>query len=102
MCRKHRADDHRRAASRTVPRGRGHGSLHMHRGPSEQAPSEREARGATSVGQEAKLPNADKAPRQDVLDEAPKKLHRGECHRPPVMAVRAILTSKGLMLIADR
>jgi hypothetical protein len=42
----------------------------------------------------AKLPNADKAMRQDVLYEAPEKLHRGEGHRAPLMPVRVIVHRK--------
>ena len=67
----------------------------------EQAPGEREARGATGAGEIAKLPNADEATRQHVLDEAPEKLHRGERHRAPLIAVRVVLPAKGHALAVE-
>ena len=97
-----RADDHRCATSRTVP-----GAAVSRTGRawwrcrSEQAPSEHEPRGATRAGEVAKLPNADEATWQHVLDEAPEKLHRGERHRAPLIAVRVILPLKGHTLAVE-
>ena len=43
------------------------------------------------IRQKAKLPNADEAARQHVLDEAPEKFHRGERHRPMLTVTRVVL-----------
>ena len=60
----------------------------------EQRPREGHARGPTGVREKARLPNADEAARQDVLDEAAEKLHRGERHRAPLVAVGVVLPLK--------
>ena len=49
----------------------------------EQRAGEGQARGATGAGEIAEVADADEAARQDVLDEAPQKFHRGERHRAP-------------------
>ena len=67
----------------------------------EQRAREREARGATRVGEKARLPNADEATRQDVLHEAPEKLHRGQRHRAPLIAVGVVLPLKGHVLAIE-
>ena len=71
------------------------------RGPSEKAPGERETRGAAGAGEIAKLPNADEATWEHVLDEAPEKLHRGERHRAPLIAAGVILPLKGHTLAIE-
>jgi len=43
------------------------------------------------IRQKAKLPNADEAARQHVLDEASEKFHRGERHRPMLTVTRVVL-----------
>ena len=102
--REDRADDHRRAASRTGPRRGGVGrwsSARSRRGSvrrrrcGEQGPREGHARGATGVGEKSRLPDADEAARQDVLDEAAQKLHGGERHRAALVAVGVVLPRKG-------
>jgi hypothetical protein len=49
---------------------------------------------ATGVREKPSLPNPDKAARQDVLDEAAQKLHRGESHRAPLVVVGVVLPLK--------
>ena len=51
--------------------------------------------GATRRREIAEVPNADEAAWQDVLDEAPQKLHYGERHRARLIAVGVILPLKG-------
>jgi hypothetical protein len=63
-------------------------------GGSEQGPRERHARRPTGVGPKPRLSDPDEAARQDVLDEAAQKLHRGEGHRAPAVVVGLILPLK--------
>ena len=89
-------DDHGRATPRTATTSRAvDGASRAAASASEQTPGEGESRGATVIGEIAKLPNAHEAARQHVLHEAPEKLHRGERHR-------ATLTLMGIVLPAKR
>ena len=93
-------DDHRarRTADTATSLGRGRrrrrrvGAGAARRG--EQRAGERQARGATGTGEIAKVPDADKPARQDMLDEAAEKLHRGQGHRAPLVAVGVVLPAK--------
>ena len=96
--REDRAEDHRCAASRTRPAGRWTTRRRRTRddegcASSVRASASRAVRQA--IGEIAKLPDADEATRQDVLDEAPQKLHRGQRHRAPLVAVRVVLPAEG-------
>ena len=68
----------------------------------EQRASQREPRRPTRIGEKAKLPNANEAAWQDVLDEAPQKLQRGQRHRPPLVTVRVVLPPEGDPLTIER
>ena len=61
----------------------------------EERAREGDARGPTGVREKPRLPNADEAARQDVLDEAAQKLHRGQRHRAPLIVVGVVLPLKG-------
>ena len=52
-------------------------------------------RGPTGVREKARLPNADEAARQNVLDEATQKLHRRQRHRARLIVVRVVLPLEG-------
>ena len=67
----------------------------------EKRPREGDARRPTGVREKARLPNADEAARQDVLDEAAQKLHRGERHRARLIAVRVVLPLEGDALAVE-
>ena len=106
-----RPEDHRGSASGTRPR-RARGCLGGHRGCrvrgggrrrrcGEQGPGERHAGRATGVREEARLPDAHEAARQDVLDEAAQKLHRRQRHRPPLVAMGVVLPMKRHVLTVE-
>ena len=57
----------------------------------EERAREGHARRPTGVREKPRLPDSDEAARQDVLDEAPQKLHRGQRHRAPLIVVRVVL-----------
>ena len=103
--REDRADDHRRAASGTRPRGAGHRARWSRVAVAsvdgaavdwcgEQRPRERHAGRATGVREKARLPDAHEAARQDVLDEAAQKLHGGQRHRAALVAMGVVLPLK--------
>ena len=49
---------------------------------------------ATGIREKPRLPDADKAAWQDVLDEAAQKLHGGERHRAPMVVMGVVLPLK--------
>ena len=54
------------------------------------------------IRKKTKLPNADEATRQHVLDEAPEKFHRGEGHRATLTLVGVVLPTKRHALPIER
>ena len=61
----------------------------------EERAREGDAGGPTGVREKARLPNADEAARQNVLDEATQKLHRRQGHRARLILVCVVLPLKG-------
>ena len=60
----------------------------------EERAREGHAGGPTGVREKPRLPDPDEAARQNVLDEAAQKLHRGERHRAALVAVGVVLPRK--------
>ena len=85
----HRGHDHVASGVATVS-GDGAGRRRL----GEQRAGERQARGPTATGEIAKLPDADKPARQDMLDEASEKLHRRHGHRAPAGLLAVVLPAK--------
>ena len=79
-----------------VATARGHGVWRgaRRRRLGEQRAGEGQARGPTATGEIAKLPDADKPARQDMLDEASEKLHRRHGHRAPAGRLAVVLPAK--------
>jgi hypothetical protein len=46
------------------------------------------------ICEKSRLPDADETARQNVLDEAAQKLHGGQRHRAPLVAVGVVLPLK--------
>ena len=59
------------------------------------------AAGPAGVREKARLSDTHETARQDVLDEAPEKLHRGERHRAPLVVVGVVLPLEGDVLTIE-
>src|SRR6266545_597551 len=102
-------DDHRGAASWTRPCGAGwrlsHRGSRVDRGSrrwcGEQGACEGHAGGPAGVREESRLADAHEATRQDVLDKATQKLHRGERHGAALIATGVVLVGKGHVLAVE-
>ena len=76
-------------------------AVRRRRGCGEERPREGHAGGPAGVREKPGLPDTHEAARENVLDEAPEKLHRGQRHRAALVAVGVVLPRKRHVLAVE-
>jgi hypothetical protein len=93
------ADPHCAVAARAWPRGTVRGvcgaNLGRFRRGGKKPPCECQHFGAPGVSEKPKLPDADEAPRQNVLGKSAQKLRCLKSHLALLVAMRVVLSAKG-------
>ena len=64
----------------------------------EELSGERQQGGPSGVREESELPDADEAPRQNVLGKAAEELRRFQSHLPLLVAMRVVFPAEGDVL----